>query len=167
MAVSKLGLDIFIINNNFSTTKWKNYPLFLLSCSASSLTLNNWFVSRDVTDKLTYSPKIYMHSSNGFTVSTCIQMSFIYIFTPNKLWLFPLKTYISPKCFFTSLVISYITSGFLCDKLLSYTYQEMVHCVPSITLFAKNLSEGFISKPKPSSVVDNILYQKNIDSTQP
>ena len=63
--------------------------------------------------------------------------------------------------------MSDITAGFLCDSLLSSIYQEIVHCLPSILLFATNLSYGFISKPTSLSVVDNRFYHNNADSMQP
>ena len=104
--ISKSGLEIFIINNNFTTTKWKKYPFFSLSCSASSITSNNVLVAGDVTNVLTSSPKISMHSSNYSTILTCILLYFIYILTPKKVWYPPLTTNISPKCFFNSFMIS-------------------------------------------------------------
>ena len=36
-AFSKSGLDLFMVNNNFPTTKWKKYPFFSLNCLSYSL----------------------------------------------------------------------------------------------------------------------------------
>ena len=140
MVVYKSYLDLFIINNNFSTSEWKNYSFLSLSCSASSLTSKIFLVAVDVTDVLTSSPNIPIYSSNYSTISTCIVFSFISIFITKKVCLFSIKTYISPKTFFTSSMISDITSEFLCGNFLSSTYKSMVHHVPSITLFATRLS---------------------------
>ena len=139
-SVSKSGLDLFIINNKFATTKWKNSPFVSISCLESFLTSNYFLVARYVTNVLTFSPNIPMNSSNGSTISTYIVLSFIYILITNKLCLFNLTTYISPKCFFTSFMMSDTTSGFLWNNLLSSTYQAMVHCVPSTTLFVTHIS---------------------------
>ena len=139
-AVSKSGMYLLIINNNFSTTKWNNSLFLSLSCSASYLTSNNFLVAIYVTNVLTPSPKLSMHSSNCLTILTCIVLSFFYIFIPKRVCLFPLSPYSSPKLFFTSFMISDITSGFLWDNLLSSVCQRMLHCVPSITLFATHIS---------------------------
>ena len=128
-----------MINNNFSATEWNNFPLFSLSCLAYSFTSKNCFVAGDVTNVLTSSPKLSMHSSIFSTISTFIVLFFIYIFIPKKVCYFPLTKDSSPNFFFTSFIISDITSGFLYNNLLSSTYQAMVHCVPSTTLFATHL----------------------------
>ena len=49
----------------------------------------------------------------------------------------PLKINRPPKCFFTLLIMFYITSGFYGGIYLSSTYQAIVNCVPSILLFVK------------------------------
>ena len=139
MAVSKSGLYLFMINKNFATTEWNYSPLFSLSFLVSSLTSKNFFVAEDVTTVQKSSPNIYMHSSNCSNISTCIVLSFISMFILNNICLFYITTDSSPKCFFTLFMISDITSGFLCNNFLSSTYQAMVHCVPSITLFATHL----------------------------
>ena len=139
-AVSKSGMDLFMINKNFTTTEWNNYSFLSLIFLASSLTLNNLFVAGDVTNIMTSSPNIYMHSSNCSAISNCIVLSFISVFVPKKVWFLPLTIDSSPKLFFTSFIISDITSGFLCYNLLSSTYQEILHCLPSITLFSTHLS---------------------------
>ena len=51
-AVSKSGLELFMIKNNFATTKWNSSTFFSLNYSASYL-----------TNVLTSSPNINMHSS--------------------------------------------------------------------------------------------------------
>ena len=84
-AVSKSGLDLFLINNNFVTTKWNNYTFFSLSCLEYYLTSKNLFVAGYVTDVLTSSPNIYMHSSNCLTIYNCIMFYFIYILINNML----------------------------------------------------------------------------------
>ena len=111
-AISKSGLDLLIINKNFATTKWNSYPSFLLNFSASYLTSNNLLVAVYDTDVLMSPPNIFMQSSNCSTVSTCIMLSLISIFIPNKACLFPLTTYISSKSFFTFLTMSDITARF-------------------------------------------------------
>ena len=94
-AVSKSGLELFIINKNFSTTKWKNYTFFSHSCLESSLTPNNFLVAGDLIDVVTSSPKNSMHSSNCSTLSICMVLYFISIFIPKKVCLLPLTTYSS------------------------------------------------------------------------
>ena len=86
------------------------------------------------------------------------------MFILRKVCLFPLTDDKYPKSFFISLMMFDITYRFLHDNLLSSTYQVMVNCVPSIVLFATHLSYRFMSKPTPSSVVENSLYHNNIDS---
>ena len=138
--VSRSVLDLFKINNNFATTECKNALFLSLSFLAFSVTLNNFLVVRYMIDVLTYSPNISMQSTNYSIISTFIVLYFIFIFIPKKVWLFPLTTDIYPNCFFISFMISNITSGFLWYNLLSSTYQEMLHCVPSINLSATHLS---------------------------
>ena len=99
--VSKSGLDLFIINNNFSTNKWNNYPFFSLIFLTFFITFNHFLVSGYVTDVLTSSQSISMHSSNCSAISTFIVLYFISILIPNKVWSFPLRTDISPNFFFT------------------------------------------------------------------
>ena len=55
MAVSKSGLELFIINNKFAITKWNNSTFLSLSCSEYSLTSNHFLVAGDVTNVLTSS----------------------------------------------------------------------------------------------------------------
>ena len=83
-AVSKSGLELFMIYNNFTTTKWNNSPFFSLSCLASYFTSNNFVVAADLTNVLTSSPNISINSSKFLTILTFIVLSFIYIFNPRK-----------------------------------------------------------------------------------
>ena len=69
--------------------------------------------------------------------------------------------------FLIPLMMFDITDGFFYDNLLPSLYQVMVHCVTSIFLFATYLPNGFISKPSPLSVVENIFYHNNADLMQP
>ena len=63
-------------------------------------------------------------------------MFFISVFIPIKVFLFPLTTDKYTKHLFIYSVMLYITAVFLCDNLLSSTYQAMVHCVTSLFCLA-------------------------------
>ena len=83
-AVSKLGLEIFMMNNNADTTNFYISPLFSINFSVSYLTLNNFLFAGDETDILESSPNIVMHFSNCSTISTCIILYFISMSVPRK-----------------------------------------------------------------------------------
>ena len=160
-------MDLFITKNIFSTTDWNISPFLSLSCSTSYLTSNYYFVDGYETDVLTSYSNIVIHSLSWLTMSMCIALFFISVFIHRKVFLFPLTTDKYPICFFIYSMMHDITVGFLCDKLLSSTYQTMFYCLTSTIFSSTNLSYGFISKPIPLSVVENRLYQNNVDSMQP
>ena len=111
-AISKSGLDLFIINDNFTITEWNNSTLLSLSCLVSFLTSNNLLVAGDVTSILKNSLNIYMHYYDCSSISTCMMFSLISIFVQKKVYLLPLTTDTYPNFFFTSFMISNIISGF-------------------------------------------------------
>ena len=120
------------MRNNFATTEWNISPFLSLGCSVSYLTSNNCFVAGEKTGLLKFSPDIVINYLSCLTMSMCIILFFISMFVPKMVCLFPLTIDKSPKHFFIPQVISEIIAGFLCDNLLSSTYQAMVNCVPSI-----------------------------------
>ena len=139
-SVSKYGLEIFITNNNFNTTKWNSSPFFSLYLLGYSLNSNNFWLLGTRLSYWSILQMFFMHYFNCSTISTCIILYFISMFIPKKLCLLSLTKGRSPKCFFTFWMMSDINYGFLCDSLLSSTYQAIVHCVPSIILFATYMS---------------------------
>ena len=71
-AVSKSGLEPFIMKNKFDTNRWNRSPFLSLGFSSSSLTLNLFFVAEYETGALTSSPNISIHSLSYYTISMCI-----------------------------------------------------------------------------------------------
>ena len=107
-------------------------------------------------------PNIPIHSSNCLTISTCIVFSFIYILTPKKVWLFPLTTYISPKCFFTSFIISYITYKFYVITCC-HPRTKQWYIVCHKPLFSQHTyHKGLLQNPNPLSLYRR-AYKKTME----
>ena len=165
--ISKSGLDLFIINNNFDTTKCHISPFFSLSCLASFLTSNNLLVSEHVTNALTSSANISMHYYRCLTIYTCMVLYFISIFIFKKLCMLPLTTDISPTCFFTYFMISNISPLYFYTITCCNPHTKQWYIVRPISIFFNIPTINIYLKSKSSRVAEKRLYHSNAYPIQP
>ena len=102
-AVSKSVLDLFMINNNFVTTEWNN-PTYSNSVVWRLPSLWTIFLLQDMWPRYWSPHQIFICTPptvRPYRLLMCCNLS---LYSP-------------PNCFFTSFMISDITTGFLYNKL--------------------------------------------------
>src|SRR6056300_948541 len=155
------------MNNKAATTLWKLSALVSSSFVAPSLTSNRYPLAGVAADLTISSKKVSIALRICFFIPMVTLPFLKFTFIPRKSWMSPLVVDISPNFPSIHPITLSTTSDFLWLILLSSTYQQIVHWLPSMSAFATHESYGFNTKPNDSKVLVYSSYHNNALFTHP
>ena len=146
--VSKYSRARSVLHEIFAVMEWKYSDWFFGSVGGSGLNLCGFYFlvtmvlwTRPHQNKMIASWMwLFILISSLLSSSSSMSMC-------SKVWFLALVMTKSPKCFSMASRIIVLTFGLMWDTFLLSTYQNIIHCFPSINLFSMHCSYGLMTKP--------------------